>query len=85
MCCSTGAGDAVEDRYDFTVCLVDPVCGFVMLIVVVLSSVCVVQLALVTLSRIDMTPMCLWVPSVASSCSILLFCLIFCVLFNWRW
>ena len=85
VCCSTGFGDAVQDRHDSTVCLVDSVCGFVMLIVVVLSSVCVVQLALVTLLRIDMTLLCVWwIPSVASSCSLLLFYLL-CVLFNWRW
>ena len=52
VCCSTGVGDvvqdrhdpicfvlspdAVQDRHDFIVCLVGPVCGFVMLDVVVL-------------------------------------------------
>ena len=55
VCCSTGIGDAVQDRHDSTVCLVDPVCGFVMLIVVVLFDLlCVVQLALVNL--VDLIP-----------------------------
>ena len=73
VCCSTGVGDAVQDRHDFTVCLVDPVCGFVMLNVVVLSSVCC-STGVGDAVQDDMTPLCVWwIPSVTSSCSLFLF------------
>ena len=69
VCCSTGVGDAVQDGHDFTVCLVDPVYGFVMLIVVVLFYLvcCSAGVGDVVQDRHD--PMCFD----------------FCVLFNWRW
>ena len=76
VCCSTGLGDAVQDRHDSNVS-VGPVCRFVMLdIVVLFDLLCVVQLALVNL--VDLIPR-LWLRH-AQCC-----CFIFRVLFNCRW
>ena len=83
VCCSTGVGDAVQDRHDSTVCLVDPVCGFIMLNVVVLSSMCCsTGVGDAVQDRHDFTvclvdPLCGFV--------MLSVVVLFCVLFNCRW